>query len=69
MSVPMHEFTGSEIFEAFRPLMPEAEARRMADFLSAPVDMDAILAESPHNETDQDFHIGRYQRSTSRAIL
>jgi len=50
MSVPMHEFTGSEIFEAFRPLMSEAEARRMADFLSAPVDIDAILAESPHNE-------------------
>jgi hypothetical protein len=50
MSVPMHEFTASEIFWAFRPFMPEAEAHRIADFLSAPVDMDAILAQPPHNQ-------------------
>ena len=50
MTVPMHEFTPSEIFEAFRPLMPEAKARQMADFLTEPIDMEAILAEPPHNQ-------------------
>ena len=46
----MHEFTASEIFEAFRPLMPEADARRIADSVSEPVDMEAILAKPPHNQ-------------------
>jgi hypothetical protein len=43
----MHEFTAAEVFEPFRPLMPDAEARRMAALLCAPVDMEAILAEPP----------------------
>jgi hypothetical protein len=50
MSLPMHEFTASEIFEALRRVMPEAEARRIADFLAEPVDLDAIRAEPPQNQ-------------------
>jgi len=45
-----HEFTAAEIFEAFRHVMPEAEARRAAAFLAEPVDLDAIRAEPPQNE-------------------
>ena len=45
-----HEFTAAEIFEALRPFMPETEARRAADFLAEPVDLDAIRAEPPQNE-------------------
>ena len=45
-----HEFTTAEIFEAFRPFMTEAEARHAADFLTEPVDLDAIRAEAPQNE-------------------
>ena len=50
MNLPMHEFTASEIFESLRPVMPETEARRLADFLAEPVDLDAILAKPPQNQ-------------------
>ena len=50
MKVPMHEFTASEIFEALRRGMSEAEARRAADFLVEGVDIDAILAGPPQNQ-------------------
>ena len=50
MKVPMHEFTAAEIFEALRVGMPDADARRLADHLAQPVDMDAILADPPQNQ-------------------
>ena len=49
MKVPIHEFTASEIFEALRRVMSEAEARRAADFLAEEVDIDAIHAGPPQN--------------------
>lgn len=49
MKVPTHEFTTAEIVDALRPIVPEAEAHRMAEFLTKPVDVDEVLARRPHN--------------------
>ena len=49
MSGPIYEFTASEIFEALRQVMPETEARRIADSVTEPVDMEAIVAQPPNN--------------------
>lgn len=49
MKVPTHEFTTAEIVDALRPIVPKAEAHRMAEFLTKPVDVDEVLARRPHN--------------------
>jgi hypothetical protein len=50
MGEPHSDFTSAEIFNALRLVMPEVEARRLADSVSKPIDEESIPSQPLQNQ-------------------